>query len=111
MTALERALALAQCRVSIPNIIFASADPSQYVDGVLLQASLQPPIPTLSNIGVSVSSIFYAPQSGSEVILEPPEGVEIIRLSPRETLTVRMLRDRIERNVGMFEARQLRKGG
>jgi len=81
----------------------------QYVDGVLLQAPRQPPVLNLSKIGVS--TIFHAPQSDSEAIPETQEGVEFIGLSSPKTLTVTMLRERIERNAGLFEVRQLRKGG
>lgn len=85
------------------------ADPSQFVDGVLLRVSLQPPVLALSKIGVS--TIFHASENGSEATLEPQEGVEIIGLFPPKTLTTKMLRERIERNAGSFEVRQLRKGG
>jgi len=104
-------MALVQCKVSTENVIFVSpvADPSQYVDGILLQAPLQPPVLALSRTGVSL--VFHTSQSGSEATPEPLEGVEIIGLTPPRTLTIKMLRERIERNAELFEVRQLRKGG
>jgi hypothetical protein len=85
------------------------ADPSKYVDGVLLQAPLQLPVLALSKMGVL--AIFHTSQSSSRAMPEPQESVEMIRLSHPKTPTIKVLRERIERNAELFEVRQLRKGG
>jgi hypothetical protein len=97
------------CKYLNVIFVFSVTDVSQYVDGVLLCAGLRPPVLTLSKIGVS--SIFHTPQRDSDAGPETLEGLQLIALSPPKTLTVGMLRERIERNAALFEARQIRKGG